>query len=350
MEKIRLARTGLTVSKLGFGSIPIQRLSEDEEAIAVITRCLDLGINFIDSANAYSTSERRIGKAIRGRRQGLVLATKSGARTADLLQEQLELSLKEFGVDTIDLYQFHNVSDFDFLAQVLDPKGLMLVLEEAKRAGKIGHIGFSSHTVDVAKEAVKSERFETIMFPFNFIVAEPVEELLPLCREHGVDFLAMKPFEGGMLANVAVALKYLFQFPDIAVMAGIERVHEIDEIVQVLEGPLQMTEEEKREMQRLKDELGTKFCRRCDYCQPCPEEIQISWIMQTPSLMNRLPRERFVTGRIGARLEKALNCTQCGECEEKCPYHLPIRDMIEEYTSIYKEELRKYQAERALSE
>ncbi len=350
MEKIRLARTGLTVSKLGFGSIPIQRLSEDDEAIAVITRCLDLGINFIDSANAYTTSERRIGKAIRGRRQGLVLATKSGARTADLLQEHLELSLKQFGVDTIDLYQVHNVSDSDFLAQVLDPKGLMLVLEEAKRAGKIRHIGFSSHNLDIAKEAVKSERFETVMFPFNFIVPEPVEELLPLCREHSVDFIAMKPFEGGRLNNVAIALKYLFQFPDIAVLAGIEQVHEIDEIMQVLEGPLQMTEEEKREMQRLKDELGTKFCRRCDYCQPCPEEIQISWVMQTPSLMNRLPRKGFVKGRMGDRLKKALNCTKCGECEEKCPYHLPIRDMIEEYTILYKEELRKYQEETAGSE
>ncbi len=349
MEKIRLARAGLTVSKLGFGSIPIQRLSEDEEAIAVITRCLDLGVTFLDSANAYTTSEGRIGKAIRGHRQGLVLATKSGAQKADLLQEQLELSLKQFGVDTIDLYQVHNISDLDFLAQVVDPKGLMTVLEEAKRAGKIRHIGFSSHNLDVAKEAVKSERFETIMFPFNFIVPEPAEELFPLCRKHSVDFIAMKPLEGGMLDNVAIALKYLFQFP-IAVMVGIEQVHEIDEIMQVLEGPLQMTEEEKREMQRLKDELGTRFCRRCDYCQPCPEEIQISWVMQTPSLMNRLPRKGFVKGRMGARLEKALDCTKCGECEEKCPYHLPIRDIIEEYTNLYKEELRKYQEESARSE
>jgi predicted aldo/keto reductase-like oxidoreductase len=350
MEKIRLARTGLTVSKLGFGSIPIQRVSDDEEAIAVIQRCLDLGITFLDSANAYTTSEARIGRAIRGRRQGLVLATKSNARTADLLQEQLELSLKRFGVDTIDLYQVHNISDFDTLTQVLDPKGIMTVLEEAKRAGKIRHIGVTSHNMDVAKEAVKSGRFETLMLPFNFIVTEPADQLLPLCREQNVDFIAMKPLEGGMMDNVAIALKYLFQFPDVAVLVGIERVHEIDEIVQVLKGPLRITEEDNREMQRLRDELGSRFCRRCDYCQPCPEGIQISWVMQTPSLIKRLPRKGLVTGRMAARLEKALDCTKCGECEEKCPYHLPIRDMIEEYTSLYKEEVVKYQVKGALGE
>lgn len=343
MDKIRLSRTGLTVSKLGFGSIPIQRVSDEEEAIAVIERCLDLGITFLDSANAYTTSEERIGKAIRGRRQGLILATKSNARTPELLQEHLELSLKRLGVDTIDLYQFHNVSDFDTLAQVLAPKGLMTVLEEAKRTGKIRHIGISSHNMDVAKEAVRSDRFETIMFPFNFITAEPVHHLLPLCREHNVDFIAMKPLEGGMLDNVATALKYLFQFPNIAVMVGVEQVHEIDEIIQVLEGPLEMTEEEKREIERLRDELGSRFCRHCDYCQPCPEEIPISWVMWTPSLIKRLPVEQLFMGRMKARLEKALDCTKCGECEEKCPYHLPIRDMMEEYANLYKEERRKYQ-------
>jgi predicted aldo/keto reductase-like oxidoreductase len=344
MDRIRLSRTGLTVSKLGFGSIPIQRVSDEREAIAVIERCLDLGITFLDSANRYSTSEERIGKAIRGRRQGLVLATKSNARTAELLQEHLELSLKRLAVDTIDLYQFHNVSDFDTLAQILAPKGLMTVLEEARRTGKIKHIGVSSHKMDVAKEAVKSERFETIMFPFNFIAAEPVDHLLPLCREHNVDFIAMKPLEGGMLDNVAIALKYLFQFPDIAIMVGIEQIHEIDEIIQLLEGPLQMTEEEKREMERLRAELGSRFCRRCDYCQPCPEEIPISWVMMTPSLINRLPVGQLFSGRMSARLQKALDCTKCGECEERCPYHLPIRDMMEKYANSYQELKRKYQA------
>ncbi len=342
MEKVKLGRSGLIVSKLGFGSIPIQRVS-DEEAIAVIRRCLDSGITFIDSAASYTTSEERIGKAIHGRRQGLVLASKSNARKADLLQEHLELCMKRFGVDVIDLYQFHFVNDFDALAQVLDPKGLRPVLEEAKGRGKIKHIGITSHKMDVAIEAVKSDQFETLMFPFNCITAEPAEKLLPLCREHDVGFIAMKPLEGGVLNNVAIAFKYLFQFPDIAVLVGAEHVHHVDEIVQVLSGPLEMTEEEQQEMQRLREELGTKFCRRCDYCQPCPQEIPISTVLEIRSFMSRLPLASLFKGRIGDGLAKSQDCTQCGECEERCPYQLPIRELIEEYAALYRELKKKYQ-------
>ncbi len=342
MENVILGRSGLSVSRLGFGSIPIQRVSE-QEAIAVIERCLDLGITFLDSANAYSTSEERIGKAIRGRRQGLVLASKSNNRNAETLQEHLELCLKRYGSDYIDLYQVHNVRDFDTLSQVLEGKEVMGVLEEAKRKGKIKHIGISSHNMDVAIEAVKSDRFETLMFAFNCITSEPAEKLLPLCREHDVGFIAMKPLEGGMISNVTIAFKYLFQFPDIAVLVGTEHVHQVDQIVEVLSGPMDMTEEEQQEMQRLREELGTKFCRRCDYCQPCPEDIPISTMMEIRSFMNRLPLAGLFQGRIGTELEKSLGCTQCGECEARCPYQLPIRELMEEYANLYQELRKKYQ-------
>ena len=341
METIRLGKTEMMVSKLGFGGIPIQRLSEDE-AVAVVRRCLDLGITFLDTANGYTTSEERIGKAIKGRRQGLILATKSGARTREGVEEHLKLSLERLGVDFIDLYQFHGVSDSKNLDMVLDPNGPMAVAEEAKRAGVVKHIGITSHSMDVAKEVVKSDRFETIMFPFNFIACEPANELLPLCREHDVGFIAMKPLAGGMLDNVTIAFKYLFQFPDLVPIPGIEKIHEIEEIFQLLEGQRQMTEAEQHEMQRLRDELGTRFCRRCDYCQPCTEEIPISMVMTSSSFFKRMPLERFFSGFISAGLEKAANCTDCGECEERCPYNLPIREMMAEQVKWFQEEKRKY--------
>jgi aryl-alcohol dehydrogenase-like predicted oxidoreductase len=185
MEKIRLGKTGMMISQLGFGGIPIQRDSEDE-AIAVIRRCLELGITFIDTANGYTTSEERIGQAISGRRPELILATKSGARTADGIEQHLKLSLERLRVKYIDLYQFHGVSDFKALEMVLDPRGPMAVVEEAKKKGIIKHIGITSHSMDVAKEAVKTDRFETIMFPLNFITNEAADQLLPLAREHDV--------------------------------------------------------------------------------------------------------------------------------------------------------------------
>ncbi len=343
MEKIRLGKTEMMVSKLGFGGIPIQRDSEDE-AVAVVKRCLELGITFLDTANAYTTSEGRIGKAILGRRrEGLIIATKSTSRSREGIERHLKLSLKQLGVEYVDLYQFHGVSDFKALDIVLDPNGPMAVVQEAKRAGVVKHIGITSHQIDVAKKAVASDCFETIMFPFNFVTSEAADELLPLTREHDVGFIAMKSLAGGMVENITVAIKYLLQFPDVLTIPGIEKVHEIEEIVQVLAGPWEISKAEQREMQRLREKLGTRFCHRCDYCQPCTAEIPISTVMVMDSTLNRLPPERLFSGAMAEVMEKAANCTECGECEERCPYHLPIKEMIAEQVKRYQEEKGKYQ-------
>lgn len=334
----------MMVTKLGFGGIPIQRVSQ-EEAVAVVRRCLELGINFLDTANAYSTSEEHIGKAISGRQEEVILATKSLSRDRDEVARHLQQSLKMLGVASIDLYQFHNVSDSSTLDKVLDPHGPMAVVEEARRRGQVKHIGITSHQIDVAKDAVKSGRFETIMFPFNFIACEAADELIPLAREYDVGFIAMKPLAGGMLDNATIAVKYLLQFPDIVPIIGIEKVHEIEEIVQVLAGPVAMTEAEQEEIRRLREELGTSFCRRCDYCQPCTAEISISVVMTWPGFMKRFTPEWLFEGTIGAVMEKAVNCTECGDCEERCPYHLPIMEMIKEHYDLYQAAKKKYQAQ-----
>jgi predicted aldo/keto reductase-like oxidoreductase len=234
------------------------------------------------------------------------------------------------------------VSRAEHLKIVLDTGGLLDVVEEARKAGVVKHIGITSHSMEIAKEAVKSDRFETIMFPFNFITDEAADELLPLCREHDVGFIAMKPMGGGMLDNATIAFKYLFQFPDIVPIPGIEKTYEVEEIVKLLEGHLQMTEAEQQEMQKLKKELGTRFCHRCDYCQPCTVEIPISTVMTCRSFFKRIPPERFFGGMVDGAIEKATNCTECGECEARCPYNLPIREMIAEAVKWFQEEKQKY--------
>lgn len=342
MEKIRLGKTEMMVSKLGLGGVPIQRASEDE-ALAIVRKCLDLGITFIDTAPAYSNSEERIGKAIHGRREGLVLATKSDYGTRQEVENNLKQSLKQLGVNSIDLYQFHLINDFALYTRVLDPSGPMAVVKEAIRAGLVKHIGITTHSMDVAREAIKSGLFETIMFPFNFITCEAADELLPLTKKHDVGFIAMKPLAGGMLQNITIAFKYLFQFPDMVTIPGIRRQHEIDDIIQVFRGPRQMTGAEQFEMQRLREELGTRLCRRCGYCQPCPEGVPILHLMDIiPFLKNRPPQLIF-SGMIANELEKAANCNKCGECEAKCSYGLPIIKLIEENSSLYQTEKRKYQ-------
>ena len=346
MDKIRLGKTGLMATRLGFGGIPIQRDSE-EDAISVVRRCLDLGVNYIDTANGYTVSEERIGKAVQGRRKDVIIATKSGGRSKEDVEKHLALSLHRLQTDYIDLYQFHGVNNTKHLETILEPNGLLDFVEEARKEGKVRHIGITSHQMDIAKKAIASDKFETIMFPFNVVTDEAATELLPLARQHDVGFIVMKPLAGGMLDDANIAFKYLFQFPDILPIPGIEKVEEIEEIVEILEKSPTMNEAERAEMARMKEELGHKFCHRCDYCQPCTMEIPISTVLTSASFAKRLPEERFFTEMVAKAMEKAAQCADCGNCEERCPYQLPIRTMLNEQVEWFEAKRKEYVSRQA---
>lgn len=337
MRKIRLGKTGLEVSSVGFGGIPIQRVS-DERAVEVIRHCVDLGVTFLDTANAYTTSEERIGRAISGRREGLVLATKTQARDSKGVREHLRLSLERLAVESIDLYQFHCVSSEADYQKVLAPGGPLEVVREARDTGQVKHIGLTSHSLETALEAVNSGLFETIMFPFNFVVREAAEQLIPSALEKDVAFIAMKPFAGGALDNATLAFKYLRQYPDILPIPGIERPEEMEQIAAIMEGPAEMSGEEKSAMERIRQELGNRFCRRCGYCEPCPNGVPTQALMILDSMIKRMPPS-VVVANFAKAVEDAEECTDCGECEEKCPYGLPIREMMEEHIALFQQEL-----------
>jgi predicted aldo/keto reductase-like oxidoreductase len=341
MEKIRLGKTDMMVSRVGFGGIPIQRLTEDE-AITVVRRCLDLGVTFLDSSNAYSSSEERIGKAIAGRREGLILSTRTPSRTRDGAVSDLNLSLERLGTDYIDLYHIHGVNNLDSLKTILVPDGSMETLQNAKRDGVVKHIGLTTHSLDVAKESVKSGHFETVMVAFNFVNDDVASELLPLAKEYDVGIIAMKPLAGGMLDNVTLAFKYLLGFPDVLPIVGIDKTEYIEEIVRLIAAPWSMSKTEQHEMKRLKEELGTRFCRSCDYCQPCTEGIMISVVLNAQSFVKRNPPERIFTGRLVEVIGQVANCQKCGECETRCPYGLPIMDMIYEEADWFSREKVKF--------
>ena len=191
MKRVRLGRTGLVVSRIGFGGIPIIRRKVGE-AVAVVRRALDLEIDFIDTGRDYKTSEERIGKAIQGRREGLTLATKTSARDAKAALEDLEESRARLGVDVIDLWQLHNVSSFETYEQVMKTGGALESALTARDKGIVRHIGISSHKMEVAVEAVSSGHFETVQFPMNVIAADTADRLLPLAEERDIGFIAMK--------------------------------------------------------------------------------------------------------------------------------------------------------------
>jgi uncharacterized protein len=334
MITTRLGKTGLEVSRVGIGGIPIQRPSEDE-AIKIIHRALDLGINFIDTAAGYGKSEERIGKALIGHRDQVVIATKSGRPGKTEAAAELERSLKRLQTDVIDIWQLHNISNAEKYAQVTGPGGSLETAQEALQAGKIRHIGLSSHNLDIAIKAVKSGLFEVIQFPFNYVTREPEDELIPLAKEYDVGFIGMKPFAGGMLGNATLSIKYVLQFTWVVPDPGIQKVEEIEEIVAIVEsGDWDLTPQERQEIEARRAELGTQFCRQCGYCQPCPEDVNIPMVMITQGMWKLWPRDTFLRW-MGEVADGARNCIECGECETKCPYQLPIREMIAENIAFY---------------
>ena len=344
MRLVELGKTGLEVSEVGFGGIPIQRLGH-EEAVRVVKACLDHGVNLIDTAQSYTTSEERIGEAIRGRREQVVLATKTMAQTGAEVETHLELSLRRLGVDYIDLYQFHHVSSAGQWQNVSAPGGPLDTVREAQCKGLVRHIGVTCHQSEIAQELVRSGHFETIMFPFNFIACEPGLEVLRACRSEGVAFLAMKPLAGGVLESASLAFQYLREFADVVPVVGIQHPEEIAEIAELYDTPPILSEADRAEMERIRAEIGTSVCRRCDYCQPCPAAISISTVMHFPTLFRKLPPERLLArGGEGRHVEAIAACQGCGVCETRCPYRLPIRDRLAAVLAFYHAARQEYVA------
>lgn len=345
MQKIRLGQTGLMVTRVGFGGIPIQRLPESE-AIKVIRKAIDLGINFIDTANAYTDSEVKIGKAIAGKRDTLVLATKSQAADFETCQDHINKSLSQLGTDYVDIFQFHQVGDDKKLGQILGPKGAMEAASKAKSEGKVGHIGFTSHILPMAVKMVKTGLFETVQVGFNFMSTEPIDELIPLTQEMDAGFIAMKPMAGGMFTDARLSFRFLAQYPTVVPIPGIEKAGEIEEIVGIVKSNYEkvepLTQKELRAIESVKEELGKQFCHRCDYCQPCPEKIAISAVLVYMSFTKRMTNKQVLEGWVAKAVEKGKSCTECGQCEERCPYELPIRELIKENITYYEQFKQKY--------
>ncbi len=333
MNSITLGKTGLVVSQLGFGGIPITRRAFDD-AVAVVRRALELGVTFIDTANSYLDSEEKIGRAVAGRRDELTIASKSAATTRQGILEHIDLSLRRLRTDYIDLYQCHHLSRRENWEVIRGANGALEGLRQAKEQGKIGHVGVTSHSLDLALELMEADCFETVMLPLNLIANDAAKKALPLARAREMGFLAMKPMAGGEFTDANLAVRWLLQFPDVNILLGFENEDEVVDAVKLVEAGVPLSETELAEVERIRRETGRLFCRRCGYCQPCPEGIPVTSVMVFRSFIRRFGPETAAR-RWGAVVEKARACTECGECEKKCPYELPIRERIKEIVSLY---------------
>jgi predicted aldo/keto reductase-like oxidoreductase len=329
MEKVRFGKTELLVSKIAFGGIPIQRLST-EDAVSVVRGVIDMGINFIDTANGYTTSEERIGIAIKDvPRESLVIASKSGARDKKTFLEHIDLSLKRLGVDYIDIYQLHGVSSQEICDAVFKEDGAYEGLMEAVRSGKVRFPAFSSHSVRTSVRIMREVDFAAVQLPFNFIDVEALEEAIPLAKELDMGFIAMKPLGGGLLNDAGLAFRYLAQFDSIVPDPGIEKLQEMEEIVKIANANEPFTEADAAAVEKIKEEMGSNWCHRCEYCSPCPQGIGISMALNTTSFMKRLPAYRAIE-MAGSIMENARNCTACRLCVERCPYNLEVPTLLKD--------------------
>jgi hypothetical protein len=333
MQKVRLGKSRMEVSKIGFGGIPIQRLNE-QQSVEVIRKAIDMGVDWLDTANGYGSSEERIGKAIKSYdRSAVKVFTKSGARTRKELQSQVELSFERMQIEYIDLFQFHAVQSEEVWEEMLSDGCLELLLE-LKEKGRIRHIGASFHSLETALFVMDNPEIEVVQWPFNFIVADRGIDVLEKCREKDIGFIAMKPFGGGILEYPGLCIRFLLQYPNIATDPGFEKTEEVEEVIDLAGQTKPLSTEDKSQIERLRRELGTRFCRQCGYCMPCPKGINIIFLMGMESIIKRMSPESVI-GWLGEHVKKAENCDECGQCELKCPYILPIRQSIREGIELF---------------
>ena len=326
MEYAMLGKTGLRISRMGFGGIPIQK-TDAQVTRALMEELVAHGVNYIDTARGYTVSEAYLGEALCGLRDRFVLATKSMARTKEAMARDIETSLANLRTDHIDLYQVHNPS-LKELEQVCAPGGALEALLEAKAAGKIRHIGLTAHMATVFERALTLPWVETVMFPYN-IVETQGEALMKRAHEQGVGFICMKPLAGGALEDAALAMRFIAQNPDVSVVIpGMCDVREVRQNIDAFENTAPLTQEELAKIGTIRKELGTQFCRRCNYCQPCTAGISMSGIFVLEGYLNRYGLGDWAKQRYAAMAKKAGDCVGCGVCETRCPYQLPIREML----------------------
>ena len=328
MQYVTLGNTGLRVSRLGFGGIPIQRIDQPGTR-ALLKAAHDAGINYIDTARAYTVSEAWIGQSLEelGLRDDFVLATKCRALTAEDMRAELAASLRDLRTDRIDLYQFHNPSLAD-LDKILAPGGALEALLAAKAEGTVGHIGLTAHLAAVFERALDVPEIETIMFPYN-IVEQQGAELIARCAALGKAFIDMKPLAGGAIEDGRLALRYVLADPGVTVaIPGMAEERELRINLDAAADTAPLTREELDACQKVRDTLGTQFCRRCNYCAPCTVGIQIPSAFLFDGYIARYGLEQWARERYATLPVKASACVECGACETRCPYNLPIRQML----------------------
>jgi predicted aldo/keto reductase-like oxidoreductase len=337
MQRIRLGRTGLEVSRIGFGALQIAAKYDYGHAERLLNAALDAGINIIDTARGYQDSEERIGRAISRRREEFVIATKSGGSTRKGFREALEESLRRLRTDHVDIYQFHGAGSGS-KKFIYEGETTIECMREARGQGKIRHIGFSSHSLEGAFELMATGDFDVIQYPISYVGSEAAERgLVEEAERLDVGLIGMKPFGGGRLGKARYCLGYVFRFPWVVPVIGFETDEELREAVALAESGVELTGEELAEMERIKAELGARFCRGCTYCQPCPQGIPIWEVMFFDVFRKQFGDDWVARDAYRETIGTVARCEECGTCVSRCPFGLEIPAIMREIVDRYQQ-------------
>jgi len=333
MVNVRLGKTDITVNKNGFGALPIQRISV-KDAVYLLHKAYDGGINFYDTARMYTDSEEKLGAAFSERRSRIKISSKTGANNTEDFWKDLETTLRSLKTDYLDIYQFHNPA---FCPEPGDESGLYEAALEAKRKGMILHIGITNHRLNVAQKAIDSGLYETLQFPFCYLSGEPELKLLEGCKKQDMGFLSMKALSGGLITNAAAAYAFQAQFPETLPLWGVQRESELDQFLAFVKNPPVMNEELSAVIERDRTELLGEFCRGCGYCMPCPAGIEINNCARMSLLLRRSPAAPYLTPQWREKMKKIEDCKHCESCKKKCPYGLDTPELLKRNYEDYKE-------------
>ena len=332
MVQVKLGNTGIVANKNGFGALPIQRIDK-ESAVRLIHMALRGGVNFFDTARAYSDSEEKLGAAFAGIDRGsYYLATKTAAKTGEQLRTELAVSLNNLRTDYVDIYQLHCAPK---CFRPEDADGVYAAALEAKKEGKIKHIGITAHLLNVAQEAVESGLYETLQFPFAYISGEQEIALVKKCADAGMGFLGMKGLAGGLLTNSKLCYWFACQYESVLPLWGVQRESELAEFLSYQDNPPVMDDEMKAVYEKDLKELSGDFCRGCGYCMPCPKGIQINNCARISQLLRRSPSKNWLSEDWQANMAKIKECIHCNQCASKCPYGLDTPKLLEKNLEDY---------------
>lgn len=331
MDKIRLGRTGLMVSACGFGALPIQRIPL-KDAAYLLRKAYDHGINYFDTANAYSDSEEKIGAALADVRDKIVISTKSGGKDYQTVLEHIQLSLKRMKTDYIDLIQLHNPST---LPDPDDPNGAYAACVEAKKRGYVRFIGITNHGRERARAAVLSGRYDTLQFPLTCIAPQEDIDLACLAHERDMGFIAMKGMAGGLIAHVEAAFVFMKKHPFVVPIWGVQRESELDQFLELEKNPPRF-EDWANEIEKERRELSGNFCHGCGYCQPCAAGIEIQTAARMSLLLRRSPVPPLMSEKTDAMMMRIEQCLHCNACKSRCPYGLDTPTLLAENLADYK--------------